>query len=281
MSDIIELKNTSLEFRRISSNFLRSAFQQERVQLLRFRNYIKGNVAITNIIERKIADSAYDCELFATSDSGYGCNNQLNIPIDEGDHVKAMVAFLNELAADESTNILGIAMAFNFSSSRKFIDQIQAFYEKAFKPLIDFIIDELNKEIMVMETQNPKNGTQINQNIQNNYGTANAGEGINSNNIVTLNDLHQIENLITLLRTEILGCAATQDEKDMVLDDLEIIDEQVKSDEPKPSRLKKALTGIKGFVAGATTGATTATTLITAANALYQKVEPIISAITT
>ena len=135
----------------------------------------------------------------------------------------------------------------------------------------------LEMETDYMSRQKPP--VTLNQNI-NNTGQMNNIPVFGDNNTISVttmnNDIQEIAKLITTLKSEIENSDMSQDEKESVLDDLDVISEQVESDSPKQSRLKKAIAGIQTFVSGATKGATAATALVASAEALYQKLQPFI-----
>jgi hypothetical protein len=252
---------------------LRTTNNDKYIYVKRLYAYLNEQPIIQDIISKKIAGSDYDCEQFVDPASHMGHGNKVNIPVNEADHIKAMYSLLGELAGSENQSMIGIAMSFHYTSSRKFDDIIQSFLEKVFKPLIDFIVDALSKEMMVLEQS--KLTPQFNQHIEHNYGTANVGETITSTNIVQQSDLQEILSLITTLKSEIENSSVGEQEKESVFDDLDVIKEQAEADTPKPSRLKKAISGIKTFVAGATGGATAATALVVSANTLVEKLEQV------
>ena len=228
--NIKDLRKLSLEFRRLSSNFLNSTNDTADANLSRFVSLITTNELIRSIIEKKIAGVEYDFkDCFGIEDGGWA---ELSIPADEAQHVKAQYDYLN--------------------SSNKLNDIIQSFIERAFKPLIDFIIDQLSMEMIgAEEDAKQAGGNTYIQHIDRLTGTANQqGSGIitsyTTNNAATREILDLTAKLIeTLPKLE----GFNEEELDSVKDDLESIQEQLKRDTPKKNRLIKALGGIKKFVA--------------------------------
>ena len=119
--------------------------------------------------------------------------------------------------------------------------------ENTVKPLINFINDEISKEMILLEDE--KKAAPMTQNI----GTVNGpviqqGSGsitLNTKNGVSATDLNSlIEKLISSLPA-ITDTAA--EEIESVKDDLESLQEQIYSSAPKKSRMQKALAGIKKF----------------------------------
>lgn len=252
---INDYKRTSIEFRRIASNMLCSDYTVGNLHVIRFYNYITGNKIIRALIDEKIKNTAidYEKEFVITN----GSLLEFSIPIDEDKHIKAMLDYLAVLSEKE-IDLRNTAFRLHCSSNL-WKDIVDNFLEKAFKPLVDFIADSLSKEIMCLEEENRKWMTQY---IGTVYGTVNqAGESINSINTTNVNDIQIISQLIQKVKPSIKEADVPDSEKDDVIDDLDIISEQLASPNPKQSRLKKALDGIKKFVF--TVGAESAALVIT------------------
>ena len=243
MNQMKELRSISLDFRRISSNLLRTSYEQADVALTRFYNFINGTNWICNLLQPIIAETDYDFrECFMPSDS----RREFVIPLDEKKHIKAQYDYMRYIIESEKVNILGLAMK-HCINEKKFDDMVQVFFSDAFKPLIDYINDSISKEMILIggdTTQVPA------VNIGNNYGTANIqGKGtINSTNTVNLAS-NEIAPLIEKIMPSLEYIQdVPEEEKVSVQDDLESIQEQLVSATPKKNRIQKALNGIKEFV---------------------------------
>lgn len=242
MKQMKELQSISLDFRRISSNLLRTSYEQADVALARFYNFINGTNWIYNLLQPIITETDYDFrECFMPSD----CGRKFVIPLDEKSHIKAQYDFMRYIVESEEVNIRGLAMN-HCINKKKVDDMVQVFFSDAFKPLIDYINDSISKEMILIEG----NTTQVPAvSIGNNYGTANIqGTGtINSTNTLNLAS-NEIKQLIEKIMTS-FECMQNvpEEEKMSVQDDLESIQEQLVSATPKKSRIQKALNGIKEF----------------------------------
>ena len=243
MNQMKELRSISLDFRRISSNLLRTSYEQADVALTRFYNFINGTNWIYNLLQPIITETDYDFrECFMPSDS----RREFVIPLDEKKHIKAQYDYMRYIIESEKVNILGLAMK-HCINEKKFDDMVQVFFSDAFKPLIDYINDSISKEMILIggdTTQVPA------VNIGNNYGTANIqGKGtINSTNTVNLAS-NEIKQLIEKIMPSLEYIQdVPEEEKVSVQDDLESIQEQLVSATPKKNRIQKALNGIKEFV---------------------------------
>lgn len=243
----LELRKLSLEFRRLSSNLLNSTDDTADINLSRFLKFIDGNELISGFIKDKISGVDYDFKkCYAIGCSGWA---DFNPPENEACHIKAQYDYLLFINNEDKVNVRGQAMRYCWSS-RKINDNIQSFLDMAFKPLIDFINDYLSMEMIVYDEEaKAMSGNTYIQNIETVNGSASQQ---NSGVINTYNTTDDTSSMITLIDKllaslpEIQGVASEEIEN--VKDDLEIIQEQLKSDVPKKNRIGKALIGIKKFV---------------------------------
>lgn len=245
--DYTELRRLSLDFRRLSSNFLNSTDDTAATMIQRFKKYIDDTPFISGIISDAIGEVDYDWQncFRQSKHSGW---HEIEVPVDEACHVKAMYDYLDYIISNGS-NILGIAMHYPHSQ-KKFNEIIQHFLDIAFKPLIDFINDAISKEMILMEEQKPLGVT---QNIGTVYGTVNqqGGGTINSETTVLAGNLDQIaeiEKMIEKILPHLDDIPdIPKDAADDVKDDLESVKEQINAPAPKKKRLQKAIGGIKKF----------------------------------
>lgn len=262
----LELRKLSLEFRRLSSNLLNSTNDTADINLSRFLKFIDGNELISGIIQDKISGVDYDFKkCYAIGCSGWA---DYNPPEDEACHIKAQYDYLNFINNENTVNVRSQAMNYCWSD-KKINTIIQNFLDMAFKPLIDFINDQLSMEMIVLEEEEKAMGgnTYI-QNIETVNGSASQQNSGVINTYNTTNDTGSMLELIDKLLAslpEIQGVDAEEIEN--VKDDLEMVQEQLKTDNPKKNRIGKALVGIKKFAgdfsmklavtlaAGAVTGA--------------------------
>lgn len=271
--DIIKYKKVSQTFRRIASNMLTTKYDDGNIQLIRFRNFIQQNELVNNIIQDKIKDINYDYkESFVVEDDGW---YSISIPIDESEHIKAMYDYLIDITNQEE-DIRWRAQSFSrSSSSKKWNDIIREYLDKAFKPLVDFIVDSLSMEMIGME--NIKQETHIHQNIHKNYGTASIAQGnIESINNVTLDDIQNVKEVIETIKELIIKEEINDELKEEVIYDLEDIEQEIESASPKCGKIRKAWKGIKSFMTKIPEGVTKATIIVTQCSELYEKIKPFI-----
>lgn len=103
--------------------------------------------------------------------------------------------------------------------------------------------------MIIIEEYEKKTIPSIVQNIGHNYGTLNAqgtGSIVSTNNINVA--IKEINELLSKIIPSIDNIADVSDDgRESIKDDLESIQEQINSPEPKKSRLRKSLAGIKKF----------------------------------
>lgn len=242
----LELRKLSLEFRRLSSNLLNSTNDTADINLSRFLKFIDGNELISGIIQDKISGVDYDFKkCYAIGCSGWA---DYNPPEDEACHIKAQYDYLNYINNENTVNVRSQAMNYCWSD-KKINTIIQNFLDMAFKPLIDFINDQLSMEMIVLDEEaKAMGGNTYIQNIETVNGSASQQNSGVINTYNTTNDTSSMLELIDKLLTslpEIQGVGAEEIEN--VKDDLEMVQEQLKTNNPKKNRIGKALGGIKKF----------------------------------
>ena len=262
MSDLQKYRKISLDFRRSSSNMLNSKYDDDLLYLIRFKEFIDKNDAIQEILNNLWIGlpENYSRE-FIIKDKNTGWNS-INAPINEAEHLKLIYDYLNTII-EEDMNLAGVSRMFLFTSSRKFNDNIRAFLNKVFKPLVDYINDQLSQKIIEL-TGLSQNMPQITQNIENNYGTTSAvGNGsISSVNTISM-DNDSIEKLCSDVLSELIKSNfLSNDDKEVVIDDVETIRSEMSSSNPKRIKIKKAWISIQAILHKIPTGITVATQLM-------------------
>jgi hypothetical protein len=242
----VELRKLSLEFRRLSSNLLNSTDDTADINLSRFLKFIDGNELISAFIKDKISGVDYDFKkCFDIGCLGWA---DFKPPEDEACHIKAQYDYLLYINNDDKIGVRGQAMRYCWSS-RKINDNIQSFLDMAFKPLIDFINDQISMEMIVCDEEaKTMGGNTYIQNIGNVNGSANQQYSGVINAYNTTNDVSSMMTLIDKLLSSLPELQGIDKEEiENVKDDLEMVQEQLKSDDPKKNRIGKALVGIKKF----------------------------------
>lgn len=242
----IELRKLSLEFRRLSSNLLNSTMDNADINLSRFLKYINDSALIKGFIDSKIIGVEYDFKkCFGFESDGWA---DYDPPEDEACHIKAQYDYLVFINESDKVNVQGQAMRYSWSD-RKFNAMIQKFLDMAFKPLIDYINDQISMEMIVMDEESQQaGGNTFVQQIQTVNGTVNQQGSGTITNYNTATDSEEILSIIEKLLSSLPQMQGVDSEElESVRDDLEVVQEQLKTDAPKKSRLTKALAGIKKF----------------------------------
>ena len=278
MININKYRQTSLDFRRLFSNMLRMDHTDGKLPLIRLKRFMDENEIIRELIQNVIKQSKYDYKTDFIINNGSSSWKLINPPEDESDHIKAIYDYMSDICNSEG-DLAGIARGFYYSVGyQKWDDILKIFLEKAFKPINDFIVDSLSKEIILLEGDKMRSG--IVQNIENNYGTANiANRDICSVNTTTAADITEICKIIDTLRPLIIKSNMDEGEKENLIDDLDVIQEQIVSKEPKVSRIKKAYQNIKTFLSKAPAAIAEGSTIITKSQDLVEKVKSFINTV--
>lgn len=271
-----DYKKVSLDFRRIASNMLRTEYSNPDIPLQRFKNYIDTNEIVKEIIQNAIKNVEYDYTKCFVTDRGSGWGD-LNIPVNENEHLRAMYDYMAYIV-DNNIGIINISHNY-FCSSRKITDTIQNFISLAFKPMVDYIVDELSKMILMDdEIQMKKIEVNANNSV---VSIADNESCINSNNAINIsqNDIKAISSLITSLKSKIDEVEISKDEKENFIDDLDVLQEQINSSEYKATRLKKSFNNIKLFLTNSALLVGTGITFAKNVKQLLELVQPLIDKI--
>lgn len=160
--------------------------------------------------------------------------------------------------------------------SKKITDYLQNFIDLAFKPLIDYIQDELSKIMIMVEEEN------MGINMSNNQGVINYakdGSNIKSDNIINQKDLAEVSRLIATIKDDLKLVELSEDEKESIIDDVKLVQEQLQCSVEKPTRLKKAFNNIKSFLTNSALLTGAGITLADNINQLVTVVQPFIDKI--
>lgn len=108
-----------------------------------------------------------------------------------------------------------------------------------------------------------------------NHGNIIVAKGnVNAISDVNKGDKEDIESIIKYLKTAIMSQDVESDEKEIVLDDLDTIEEQINCDNPKNIKIKKAYEGIKRFVRDLPNTLSKGALIVTKTEELYSKLKP-------
>ena len=273
--ELIDYRKASLKFRRLSSKMLITTYEEGNLHLIRLKRFMDSDKIIKKIISEKISNIKFDYKSndFISLEDGYWA--QINPPIDEDTHMKAIYDYLTDMTKEE-VDLRGIASKFHHESN-KYTDKVRNYIEIVFKPLADYIVGVLSEEMMYLENKNDKcAGIVVNQTIGNNYGANNFAQGnITSNNTVNVgtDEKENIKSLIVEISRMLKDINIDTDIKEDVIDELEVIQEQIESETPKPRRIKKACEGISTFITKLPSNIEKSTLLVNSITKLLKNIE--------
>ena len=144
MTNKIELKKIIADFQRYSNNMLFTKYEECDANFKRFKKFIDDNELVHDIVYKKIKDSKIDFRKCFLIPNSY--NEELSIPEDESDHLKAIYDFM-DMIEKNTISIFNIASLYYCDSRRK-IDIIHNFYDIIIFPLVDYIKIELGKKLL-------------------------------------------------------------------------------------------------------------------------------------
>ncbi|MDR2720458.1 MAG: hypothetical protein LBC03_06625 [Nitrososphaerota archaeon] len=241
MTELDELRILSFEFRRVSSDLLRTIDNDGNVQIVRFLDFINNNTELKKVIDNTITKSTaeYNRQKFFPIDNSW---TDFVIPPNKNDHVKFMWNFLNEFL--ENKNVSFFASQMN-THGMTYDASIQRFISRGFKPLIDILNDNLTKRIMLLEQKTPKvmqtfhGPTNL---INNTNGVATANMSINQN------DLDKVSDLIKTMQAHLSASNLDDSDKECADEDLKTIHTQIHNEKPKKSIIERAIANIQGII---------------------------------
>lgn len=244
MNELKQLKLLSLDFRRKSSQLLNSDQHDVDVNLCRFVDFIESTPLLNNIVHSVVDVTDFDFKECFLIDGGSWI--EIQVPIDENKHIKAMYDYANYIANSENESIEYQARRYP-CSSKKWSEMIQNYLNDAIKPLIDFINDSISKEIILVQQEgNVVSMTQNIETVNGNVVQQQRGKvNITNQTGIPGEDLKDLIEKIMASLPEIKD--VDTDEIDSVKDDLESLQEQAKSPTPKKTRMQKALDGVQKF----------------------------------
>lgn len=238
-----DYKSISMKFRDKSSNLLTTDHVDSELNLRRFKNFIDKTPIIKEIINAEIKYSDYDYKKeFFGVENGW---KYFNIPENEADHIKAIYEYMLELCAKKDLDFISLTyLSYYVINENGYDNKIGIFIKKLFKPLIDFVISKLNERVLYME----KKSNSVVNNIGVNHGTVNTTNSGGIINSTQINNANEIDKLVKELKPIINDNQDLKSEdRENLIDDLEVVEEQINSEIPKRLRIKKAFTNIINF----------------------------------
>lgn len=262
-----ELTLLDIEFRIQASRLLNMKYGQEINSIKRFLHFIENNELIIGFVNQN-NNIRYDMEEIIKSKEW---RTLYDIPIEKEHEIAWVYQFLKYCEA----NVKDLSyISSDYSNSRKFKDNINAFCNMVINPFINYISSFLLEVKINMGYDKSEN---VKIEVKNESGQVNVamqGSSIAATNTVNIsqNDIDKINNLdthiIELLKKEDID----EEVKEDMVDDIVMITEQINSPQPSTNRIKKAITGLKTGEKVLSSVSVIATLL----NTLYTLVEPLI-----
>jgi chromosome condensin MukBEF ATPase and DNA-binding subunit MukB len=124
-------------------------------------------------------------------------------------------------------------------------DGIQHFMSRGFKPLADFLNDNLTKRIMTLEKLVPN----VMQTFHGPTNFINHSNGVvNASITITQNDIEKVSDLIKSMQDCLLTSNLDDNEKDCADEDLTTIHTQIHNERPKKSIIERVITNIQSII---------------------------------
>ena len=232
-----ELRKIIYDFNSISNRLLQADFEDYNGVLAKFIDFIQKTPIINDyILDCGMCEQSL-AEEFQEVGNSYGhCIFSLGDTDEE--EVRNVYAILNYIVENKIQIHYGVA--FGYSSSKKYQDKVKGFNDRVTMVLIRHIeryITKIGIDMGVDEKVTYSITIQNGQvNIANDNATINA---TNTNGI----DFSQCSKLLDAIRENSQNLSS--DEKEIVESSLEVIEEEIKTEQPRKSFLKTAITGIK------------------------------------
>lgn len=232
-----DLRKIMYDFNSISSRLLQADFNDYTNVLSKFIAFIKNTpIIIDYIIACGVCDQDLKQEFDEVSRSYGRCIFSLGDTDEE--EIRNVFAILNYIAENNIEIHLGVA--FGYSSSKKYQDKIKGFNDRVVMVLIHHIERYLTKIGIDMGVDEKIIYSITVQNGQVNIANDNAS--ISATNTVGI-DTTQLEKLIQAVRKTADGLS--NKDAEILNSNLEVIEEEIKSENPRKGFIKTAVSGLK------------------------------------
>lgn len=263
-----ELKIIDKDFRRYASRLLKTKRDNEIRDLTRFINYINSQPLIMSFINKNNTEK-FDMENIINNREW---TEVYDIPVEKNREIAWVYQFLI-YCKNNVDNFIGVSDGYKIKGTIQ--DNIDTFCHEVIKPFIDHITDFIGE---VMIEMGYDENTPFKIEIGNNNGQINISKDdstINATNIVNNieNDIQMINELSDKFIEQLKDEDIDEEEKEMIIEDVEVIREQIDSDNPRLPRIKRALQSLKGLDKVLVKG----TGIMLALNDLYAQVETFIN----
>lgn len=247
----IELKKILYDFNSISNRLLQAPFEEYNSILAKFLNYIKSTELIYDyVVDCGECDQNLD-EEFKEISAAYG-NAIFSLGETDEEEVRNIFAILNYIV-DKNIDI-HFRIAIGYSHDNKYQSKIKGFNDRVVLVLIRHIERFLTKIGIDMGID--EKTTYLITVTNGQVNIANDGSSIEANNYVGIDEVKLVELINAVRKT---SKDMPEEDKEIVDTNLDVIQEEVKSQKPRRKFLRTALTGLKGLKFTAEFGAAVAT----------------------
>lgn len=232
-----ELRKIIYDFNSISNRLLQADFEDYNGILAKFIDFIQKTPIINDyILDCGMCEQSL-AEEFQEVGNSYGhCIFSLGDTDEE--EVRNVYAILNYIVENKIQIHFGVA--FGYSSSTKYQDKVKGFNDRVTMVLIRHVERYLTKIGIDMGVDEKVTYSITVRNGQVNIANDNATiYATNANDI----DFSQCSKLLDAVRENSQNLSS--DEKEIIESSLEVIEEEIKTEQPRKSFLKTAITGIK------------------------------------
>lgn len=219
--------------------------------LKRLRQFFNDNEVIKSIIENLTKNkTALDLDDFLVSPS-YNIHFSIKEPEDIGVHILTMNELINFLCDRKNTASNLGAFLIPRTNSNKIKDIIQNFLREVFLPLYNYLNSELEKRVIIMGETNNGSIT-VNQTITGNGNNVSIAGRDSFVNGQALKEVEvDLKSLIEKALQELTNVNIDEDEKEELADDLETLNTEINSEEPKTVKFRKIKKSLDSFIDGA------------------------------
>lgn len=231
-----ELRKIIYDFNSISNRLLQADFRDHAKVVAKFIDYIKATPIINDyILACGTCDQNMEKEFEEVGNSYGRCI--FDIGKTDEEEVRNIFAILDYIAQNNIDIYYSIALGYD--SSKHYQDKVKAFNNRVCMVLIRHIEGYLTKIGIDMGLDE-----RITYSISNNGQVNIANDSANINATINTGiDFDKLEKLIADVKTE--AVEMPEDDKAILSDSLEVIDEQLKTEKPQKSFIRTAIEGIK------------------------------------
>ena len=234
-----DLRKISRAFRSIANRIINVHYQEFNSVLKMFIDYIDNTKLISDYINSIVVEEMDISKEVSEVRRSYG-----RAVFDTGTNAEEEIVYTYKILKYLKENSVGIgAIGLSYSNSTKYQDMAKGFGNRVILPFVNHIDDYLTEIAIDMGFDEETkyminvNGGQAQVNIANDYATVTA----NQTNNVRGEELDKLVGSIKILLTDDIP----RDEKEMINDNVDIIQEELKKDNPKKGFLKAAWSGIE------------------------------------